>query len=382
MSDPRPIGVFDSGVGGLTVARAIIDLLPHEPLIYVGDSARFPYGPQPVERDPAVRARDRRATWCDRDVKMLVVACNSVEVSAIGDIAVRAGIPVVGVIDPGSRAAVRATRNGVVGLIGTEATIATRRLPARAIGSARRRCTRPPARSSSSTSSGATPPATSCGRRARVSCAVDGGGIDTLILGCTHYPLLSGLLQLELGPDVVLVSSAEETAKDVYGDARVSGTCSRRADGCPCTSSCRPGDPERFQRLAEVFLGPELREVRAADAQVPSEAARGADGPRVAAGPGRAPAGRRCGYLRQPRRATTCGSTRAPGPSRGCSSRRGGRRRRDADHPRPPRPLRRHHPARSTRATTAGSADPASRSARPAGSPTSRRRSSPRTART
>ena len=122
MSDPRPIGVFDSGVGGLTVARAILDLLPHEPLIYVGDSARFPYGPKPIDeiRRYAIEIADYLV---HRDVKMLVVACNSVEVAALGDIAVRAGIPVVGVIDPGTRTAVHATRNGVIGLVGTEATV-------------------------------------------------------------------------------------------------------------------------------------------------------------------------------------------------------------------------------------------------------------------
>ena len=119
---PRAIGVFDSGVGGLTVARAILDLLPHEPLIYVGDTARFPYGPKPVD-DIQRYALEVADYLIHRDVKMLVVACNSVEVSAIDDIAHRAGIPVVGVIDPGTRAAVRATRNGIIGLIGTQATV-------------------------------------------------------------------------------------------------------------------------------------------------------------------------------------------------------------------------------------------------------------------
>ena len=122
MSDTRPIGVFDSGVGGLTVARAILDLLPHEPILYVGDNARFPYGPKPADeiRRYALEVADYLV---NRDVKMIVVACNSVEVSAIGDIALRAGIPVVGVIDPGVRAAAHATRNGVVGMIGTVATV-------------------------------------------------------------------------------------------------------------------------------------------------------------------------------------------------------------------------------------------------------------------
>ena len=114
MSDPRPIGVFDSGVGGLTVVRAIMDQLPHEPILYVGDTARFPYGPKPVEqiRRYALEIAD---LLVHRDVKMLVVACNSIEVSAIDHIAERAGIPVVGVIDPGARSAVHVTRNGRLG---------------------------------------------------------------------------------------------------------------------------------------------------------------------------------------------------------------------------------------------------------------------------
>ena len=122
MSDPRPVGVFDSGVGGLTVVRAIIDQLPHESVLYVGDTARFPYGPKPIDeiRRYALEIADYLV---HRDVKMLVVACNSIEVTAIDHIATRAGVPVVGVIDPGTRAAVRTTRNGIVGLIGTEATV-------------------------------------------------------------------------------------------------------------------------------------------------------------------------------------------------------------------------------------------------------------------
>ena len=125
MADDRPIGVFDSGVGGLTVARAILDLLPHEPLLYVGDTARAPYGPRPPQEIRGF-ALEIAAYLVAHDVKMLVVACNSVEVSAIDEIASAAAVPVVGVIDPGVRAAVQVTRNGVVGVIGTEATIASR----------------------------------------------------------------------------------------------------------------------------------------------------------------------------------------------------------------------------------------------------------------
>src|ERR687892_2751537 len=124
MPDDRPIGMFDSGVGGLTVARAVIDLLPHEDLVYFGDTARSPYGPRPLG-EIRTFAREIAAFLLEREVKILVVACNSVEVAAIEDLTDRSGVPVVGVIDPGVRAALRATRNGRVGVIGTEATIAS-----------------------------------------------------------------------------------------------------------------------------------------------------------------------------------------------------------------------------------------------------------------
>jgi glutamate racemase len=267
VSDDRPIGVFDSGVGGLTVARAILDLLPHEPLLYVGDTARFPYGPKPVDeiRRYALEIADYLV---HRDVKMLVVACNSIEVSAISDIARRAGIPVVGVIDPGTRAAVHATRNGVIGLIGTEATVASGaydRAVAATGTSVRLHSQACPlfvefVERGDTTSGGLRMAA-----RGYLVPLVE-RGIDTLILGCTHYPLLSGLLQLELGPDVVLVSSAEETAKDVYATLLGAGL-QRDETTSPRHEFLATGDPDAFHRVAEVFLGPELSEVRAAQAQ-------------------------------------------------------------------------------------------------------------------
>jgi glutamate racemase len=258
VTDRRPIGVFDSGVGGLTVARAILDLLPHEPLIYVGDSARFPYGSQPVE---AIRryALEVAAYLVRRDVKLLVIACNSVEVTAIGDVAVSADVPVVGVVNPGARAAIRATRNGRVGVIGTDATIATGAYQ-RAMGS------------SVTLHAIACPAFVDHVERGDTSSselrAIARGyleplmeaGIDTLVLGCTHYPLLSGLLQLELGPDVVLVSSAEETAKDVYGEL-VSRDLLASDGARPTHEFFTTGEPDQFQRLAEVFLGPEVRDL-------------------------------------------------------------------------------------------------------------------------
>jgi glutamate racemase len=258
VSDPRPIGVFDSGVGGLTVARAILDLLPNEPLIYVGDSARFPYGSQPVE---SIRgyALEIAAELVERGVKMLVIACNSIEVSAIGDIAARGDIPVVGVVNPGARAALRATRNGVIGVIGTEATIATGAYQ-RAIGSTvELHVAACPAFVEHVERGDTSSHELRAVTREYLGPLMD-AGIDTLVLGCTHYPLLSGLLQLELGPDVVLVSSAEETAKDVYGEL-VSRDLLAPAAARPSHEFLTTGEPDQFQRLAELFFGAEIRDL-------------------------------------------------------------------------------------------------------------------------
>jgi glutamate racemase len=267
MSDERAIGVFDSGVGGLTVARAIMDLLPNEPIRYVGDTARFPYGPRPLEeiRRFALEIAEHLVST---DVKMLVVACNSIEVAAIREVTDAAGVPVGGVIEPGARAAVRATRNGNLGLIGTQATVesgayerAVDRVVAATATTVLMRSVACPLFVEAVERGDTTSP--------ELRAAADGylrplrdGGIDTLILGCTHYPLLSGLLSYVVGPEVVLVSSAEETAKEVY--AALVGAELERADEAPprhefgCT-----GSPAAFQAVAERFLGPETAEVRA-----------------------------------------------------------------------------------------------------------------------
>ena len=268
MSDPRPIGVFDSGVGGLTVVRAIMDQLPQEPIVYVGDTARFPYGPKPVEeiRRYALEIADYLV---HRDVKMLVVACNSIEVSAIDHIAMQAGIPVVGVIDPGTRTAVHVTRNERVGLIGTEATVASGAYERAVVATGApvtlrsRAC---PVFVEHVERGDTTSDELRRAARGYLS-PLMADGIDTLILGCTHYPLLSGLLQLELGPDVALVSSAEETAKDVYAGL-VAGQLLREDQEGPARHEfLATGDPAAFERVAGVFLGPELTDVGAAQAQ-------------------------------------------------------------------------------------------------------------------
>ncbi len=269
MSDPRPIGVFDSGVGGLTVVRAIVDQLPHEPIRYVGDNGRFPYGPRPLGEIRAF-ALEIAAFLVDRDVKMLVVACNSIEVAAIADVADAHGVPVVGVIDPGARAAVRATRNRSIGMIGTQATVASGAYDraVAATGSDVRLVSAACPAFVEHVERGDTSSEELLGLARGYLEPLKREGVDTLILGCTHYPMLSGLIQLVVGEGVVLVSSAEETAKDVYSTLRASGLLRSEEAGEPVHEFLTTGDPHQFREIAHHFLGPALGGVDAVDVRV------------------------------------------------------------------------------------------------------------------
>ncbi|HYU57280.1 MAG TPA: glutamate racemase [Actinomycetota bacterium] len=260
--DDRPIGTFDSGVGGLTVVRAMIDLLPHESVLYFGDTARFPYGQRSLE-EIAGFAREIAAYLLSRDVKMLVVACNSIEVAAIEALTEASGVPVAGVVDPGARAAVAATRNGRIGVIGTEATIASgayERAIARTGADVELLTAACPAFVRFVERGDTTSPALRAHAEQYLA-PLAAAGVDTLVLGCTHYPLLAGLLRLVMGPEVTLVSSAEETAKDVYATLVGSGSL---AAGPPRHEFVSSGDPELFRALGGMFLGPEVSEVRGA----------------------------------------------------------------------------------------------------------------------
>ena len=243
------------------MARAVIDLLPQEPVVYFGDTARSPYGPRPLE-EIRTFAREIAAELLRWDVKLLTVACNSVEVAAIEDLAEQAGVPVVGVIGPGVRAAIRATRNGRVGVIGTEATIRSgmydRAVAGQGVELFPAACPAfvPHVERGDTTSDELLSLAHEYLR------PLSEAGVDTLILGCTHYPLLSGLLQVVLGPDVVLVSSAEEVAKDVYATL-LSADLLRAEPNLPVHQFLCSGDPTSFLALTDRFLGPEATEVRA-----------------------------------------------------------------------------------------------------------------------
>jgi glutamate racemase len=260
-----PIGVFDSGVGGLTVARAILDQLPHEAIHYVGDTAHTPYGPKPIAevRAYALAVMDDLVA---EGVKALVIACNTASAAVLRDARERytvgAGIPVVEVIQPAVRAAVRATRNGRVGVIGTVGTIQSRAyndafVAAHGLELFSEACPR----FVEFVEAGITSSPELFEVAQEYLTPLIEADIDTLVLGCTHYPLMSAAIQYVMGPGVRLVSSAEETAADVYRTL-VSHGIQRTAQTRPIHRFESTGDDERaFRTLAARFLGPEVRHV-------------------------------------------------------------------------------------------------------------------------
>ena len=263
--DDAPIGIFDSGVGGLTVARAVIDQLPHESLLYVGDTAHSPYGPKPI-------ADVRRYTLEVLDdlvaqgVKMLVIACNTASAAMLRDARERytqaLGIPVVEVIQPAVRAAVRQTRNGRVGVIGTVGTIASRAYDdAFAAAPQLSLFSEACPRFVEFVEAGVTSGPELFEVAEHYLAPLKHAGVDTLVLGCTHYPLMSAAIQYVMGEDVTLVSSAEETAFDVYRTLVKHGI--ERTSAAPAIHVFEAtGDSkDEFTRLVRRFLGPEVSTV-------------------------------------------------------------------------------------------------------------------------
>ena len=260
-----PIGIFDSGVGGLTVARSILDQLPQESLHYIGDTANSPYGPKPIAavRAMALEIMDRLV---DEGVKMLVIACNSASAAVLRDAreryTVRHGVPVVEVILPAARRAMAATRSGRVGVIGTRATIDSRAYDdafaiAQDVRLVSQACPDFVSLVESGTTSG--PEAIEVAKRYLE--PVRDAGVDTLVLGCTHYPLLTGPISYVMGEGVTLVSSAEETAKDVYRTLVAHNLARSPEAGPPQHRFVATGDPTSFHTLARRFLGPEVTAV-------------------------------------------------------------------------------------------------------------------------
>lgn len=254
-----PIGIFDSGIGGLTVARAIYSHLPGESTIYFGDTARVPYGPKSPE---TVRRYSREiAQWLlSQGVKLIVIACNTSTAHALTALQQESPVPVIGVIEPGARAAVAATRSGPVGVIGTAGTIASNAY-ARAIH--------------------ALAPALQVEQRAcpllvplveegwfdheatrlvaeEYLAPVRSAGVDALVLGCTHYPLLKPLLSRVMGPSVRLIDSAEETARAV-ATALITDGLDAPAGAKVYHRFVVSDDEPRFRQVGSRFIGEKLQ---------------------------------------------------------------------------------------------------------------------------
>jgi glutamate racemase len=267
----RPIGMFDSGFGGLTVARAVIDLLPSENLIYIGDTARYPYGPKPASEVRSYAIELATSLVRDFNAKLIVVACNTAASVALSELQSVLSVPVIGVVEPGARALVEATTNNRVAVIGTVGTISSG-----AYESAVANASRDVSREVSLT-------ATACpgfvefvernetsGRAVtelaeKLLAPIRNADVDTLLLGCTHYPYLSEVIGRVMGSGVRLINSADATAsvvRDVLAENNIS-----RSVGSGAQSSSRhsglhefysSGDVQQFAEFGRRFLGPEL----------------------------------------------------------------------------------------------------------------------------
>lgn len=257
--DNRPIGFLDSGVGGLTVVREFMRQLPHERVIFVGDQARAPYGPRPAEQI-------REYTWqmvnflLTKDVKMIVLACNTATSVVWEEIKAALSIPVLGVILPGSSAAIKATQTGKIGVIGTQMTICSDIYRQKIQGLSPETqveslaCPKfvPLVESNEMTSSLAKKVVYETLKPLK-------GKVDTLVLGCTHYPLLRSIIQHAMGPDVKLIDSGAETARDIsvllnYFEINRDRTLEAQEHEFFTTAS-----PEAFKAMAEVWLGREIQ---------------------------------------------------------------------------------------------------------------------------
>jgi glutamate racemase len=267
----RPIGMFDSGFGGLTVARAVIDLLPSENLIYIGDTARYPYGPKPASEVRSYAIELATSLVRDFNAKLIVVACNTAASVALSELRSLLSVPVIGVVEPGARALVEATTNNRVAVIGTVGTISSG-----AYESAVANASRDVSREVSLT-------ATACpgfvefvernetsGRAVtelaeKLLAPIRNADVDTLLLGCTHYPYLSEVIGRVMGSGVRLINSADATVsvvRDVLAENNIS-----RSVGSGAQSSSRhsglhefysSGDVQQFAEFGRRFLGPEL----------------------------------------------------------------------------------------------------------------------------
>jgi glutamate racemase len=264
VDDDRPIGVFDSGLGGLTVVRALLDLVPGADVVYFGDTGRFPYGPKPAN-EVLKYSLEIVDLLLEYEVRMVVVACNSAAAAALDHLRERLDVPVVGVIEPGLRAARRATRTRRVGVIGTVGTIRSgvyQRTATQLDPGLELACAACPG-FVEFVEQGDVDSDQVHVLAERLLAPVKRACVDTMVLGCTHYPLLARTIADVMGPEVVLVSSADETAFEVR--AELDAPARRVPDrGEPRrVRFLTSGDPATFRELGARFLGPEVEHVEA-----------------------------------------------------------------------------------------------------------------------
>lgn len=260
--DDAPIGIFDSGVGGLTVARAVSQLLPRESILYIGDTARSPYGPKPIA-DVRRYALEVLDDLVDQGVKMLVIACNTASAAMLRDARERYDVPVVEVIGPAVRTAMSTTRNGSIGVIGTIGTIGSgayqdmlevnERLTVSA-----QACPR----FVDFVEAGVTDTPEVLAVAEEYLAPLRAADVDTLVLGCTHYPFLEGAISYVMGPEVSLVSSDTETAKDVYRQLVSRGLLAGQAARPHHVYEATGDSADDFIRLADRLIGRGVSAVR------------------------------------------------------------------------------------------------------------------------
>ena len=263
--DNRPIGVFDSGVGGLSVVKEVVRQLPHEDIIYFGDTAHLPYGPKTSQTIKRL-VRDNVRFLLKKKVKAIILACHTASAFTLEEIREDNPIPIIGVIGPGAEEALRVTKNKRIGVIGTYGTIRS--------GAYAKELKRlePEASVIEKPCPLFVPLVEEGWIEKEVTHLVvkeyleplRDDGIDTLILGCTHYPLLTDLLAKVTGPGISLISSAEETAREVKEILDILGWL-RDEDEAPIHNFLTTSDPEKCRELGLMFLGPEVEGVKQVD---------------------------------------------------------------------------------------------------------------------
>lgn len=266
MADNRPIGVFDSGVGGLTVFCEIMKKMPDEKVVYFGDTARVPYG----DRDPAqVVDFSRQIVRFLRthNVKAVVIACNTATAPSLPYLRAENDIPIIGVIQPGARGACAASASGKIGVIATAGTIKSGQYPKHI------KEIRPEAEVFGKACPKFVPLIEAGKTHAEETAAVvheylrelKDKGIDALVMGCTHYPLLRDLLQKECGEGITLVNPAEETVKELHETLAASDKLASCGNALPAHEYYCSGDPESFRAFAAKVLPQEVSQVGVID---------------------------------------------------------------------------------------------------------------------